>query len=100
VNSRRQGIGLDTGLAVQRHNRAVRQSAVLAEQDPLLVYDPYLVFCHNDSPKEIAQDCLMQHNKKKKCDNPAKLPHPAKQIHDRSLLAVATKDTPGTNRGL
>ena len=55
VDPRCERVGLQTGFAVERDDRAVGECAVLAKQYPLLVQNADLLFRDNDSPKENAQ---------------------------------------------
>jgi hypothetical protein len=76
MDSRRQRIGLQAGLAVQRHDCAIGQSPIFAYQHPLLVDDPDLVLRDNDGPAEGTQNRLVQDQNENEYQHPSVL-------HDR-----------------
>ncbi len=62
MDPRRERIGLQSGFAVQRDDRAVGQGSVFAKEHPLLVQNSDFVLRDNDRSKEDAQYCLMQNH--------------------------------------
>jgi hypothetical protein len=98
VNARRQRIGLQTSLSVQRNNRAIGQRAVLPEKDPFLVGDSYLVLRDNDGSKELTQDCLVQHHNEEEQDYPSPIAQDS-QKSPRSFLSTTLRERTSIHPG-